>query len=252
MKNKAKILIAEDNAMNQRLIKHLMKNWAFNFDLVFNGVQAIEALKMQHYDLVLMDIQMPEMDGYSATAHIRSTLKSKIPIIAMTAHALAGEKEKCLKAGMDNYLSKPINEELLYQMIMQYSPAENNNYTNEDIPAVKKQATVIDLNVINKYSGGDMAFRKEMIKEFIDVVPSSINSLETAINQGNFSMIRNLAHDMKTTIHVMGLTGVIGHLLQQMVIYANSNSGLLNISQIFGEIKQVCSLAVQEAAVIAA
>ena len=98
MKTNTKILIAEDNVMNQRLIKHLMNNWNFKFDLVFNGTQALEALKKQNYDLILMDIQMPEMDGYTASAFIRSEFRSSIPIIAMTAHAMAGEKEKCLKA----------------------------------------------------------------------------------------------------------------------------------------------------------
>jgi signal transduction histidine kinase/CheY-like chemotaxis protein len=248
MKTDIKILIAEDNSMNQRLIKHLMNSWSFNYDLVFNGVQALEALKKQHYDLVLMDIQMPEMDGYTATSHIRNTLKSSIPIIAMTAHAMTGEREKCLSAGMDDYLSKPINEKMLYTLIQKYSNTGNTTaHTEQSSNAEVKMGKVIDLNIINKYSGGDMEFRKEMIKEFINIVPPSINSLETAINQGNYSRIKAIAHDMKTTIHVMGLTMLIGHILQQIEAYAYSNTGLSSINQLFTEVKDVCLTAVQEA-----
>ncbi len=252
MKAETKILIAEDNPMNQRLIKHLMKNWNFNFDLVFNGSQALEALKKQTYDLVLMDIQMPEMDGYTSTAHIRNELKSKIPIIAMTAHAMEGERDKCIKAGMNDYVSKPINEEMLFQMIQKYlistngsSTKELNNKVTEKIN--EKMGKVIDLNIVDRYSKGDAEFRRELMKEFIDTVPSAINSLETAIRQSNYSRIKEIAHDMKTTIHVMGLTGLIGHLLHQIESFAHSNSGLSSILVLFSDVKLICLQAVQEA-----
>jgi CheY-like chemotaxis protein/HPt (histidine-containing phosphotransfer) domain-containing protein len=250
MKTDTKILIAEDNAMNQRLIKHLMKNWNFNYDLVFNGAQALEALKKQSYDLVLMDIQMPEMDGYTATAQIRSKLRSDIPIIAMTAHAMAGEREKCLKAGMDDYLSKPIDEAMLFELIQKYSAkaaAKDAASAAVKTGTTDKEAKIIDLNVINKYAGGDQQFKKEMIQEFITAVPSSINSLESAIKLGNYDMIKHIAHDMKTTVHVMGLTILIGHLLMKIEEYAYSNAGLSFISQLFIDVKHICLQAVQEA-----
>ena len=120
-KSQIRILIAEDNSMNQRLIRHLLGSRGYNFDLVFNGVQAIESLKKRSYDMVLMDIQMPEMDGYSATREIREELKLNIPVIAMTAHAMSGEKEKCIKSGMNDYISKPIDEEILFDIIHKYS-----------------------------------------------------------------------------------------------------------------------------------
>jgi signal transduction histidine kinase/CheY-like chemotaxis protein len=129
-KSGIRILIAEDNSMNQRLIRHLLKSRGYNFDLVFNGVQAIESLKKQSYDMVLMDIQMPEMDGYSATRQIREELKSTIPVIAMTAHAMSGEREKCIKSGMNDYISKPINEEILFDIIQKYS-SPGSFYGNE-------------------------------------------------------------------------------------------------------------------------
>ena len=119
--NEVKVLIAEDNPMNQQLIKHLMKNWIIDHTIVNNGAEAVEALKNENFNIVLMDIQMPEMDGYTATTVIRKELKLQIPIIAMTAHAMMGEKEKCLQLGMNDYISKPLKETILYNIIAQYS-----------------------------------------------------------------------------------------------------------------------------------
>jgi signal transduction histidine kinase/ActR/RegA family two-component response regulator len=119
--NEIKVLIAEDNPMNQQLIKHLMKNWNIQHVIVNNGAEAVEALKKENYTVVLMDIQMPEMDGYTATEVIRKELRLQIPIIAMTAHAMMGEKEKCLQLGMNDYISKPLKETILYNIIAQYS-----------------------------------------------------------------------------------------------------------------------------------
>lgn len=119
--NDVKILIAEDNVMNQQLIKHLMKNWGMSFVLVNNGAEAVAKIKGEEFSVILMDIQMPEMDGYTATGIIRNELKSEIPIIAMTAHAMTGEKERCLQLGMNDYISKPLKETVLYNIIAQYS-----------------------------------------------------------------------------------------------------------------------------------
>ena len=98
-----------------------MKNWAINHTVVSNGLEAVEALRKENFSIILMDIQMPEMDGYTATAVIRAELQSQIPIIAMTAHAMMGEKEKCIQLGMNDYISKPLKETILYNIIAQYS-----------------------------------------------------------------------------------------------------------------------------------
>jgi CheY-like chemotaxis protein len=160
-KSKIRILIAEDNAMNQRLIKHLMQSRGYHFDLVFNGIQAIESLKKQTYDLVLMDIQMPEMDGYTATGQIRNELKLHIPVIAMTAHAMSGEREKCMRAGMNDYLSKPIDEEILFDLIQKYS--RPNLFDHKNILSGDKGGKVIELRV-NGNQTEDMRVINQEIK----------------------------------------------------------------------------------------
>jgi two-component system, sensor histidine kinase and response regulator len=121
---KVKILLAEDNIINQKLALRLLEKFGFQAEAVANGEEAVKALEIINYDIVLMDIQMPIMDGYRATQVIRSpeskVLNHNVKIIALTAHAMKGDREKCLEAGMDNYLSKPINPNELYSVIEQY------------------------------------------------------------------------------------------------------------------------------------
>jgi len=248
MKTEAKILIAEDNVMNQLLIKHLLRSRGYKFDLVINGAEAVETLKRQSYDLVLMDIQMPEMDGYSATEQIRQALRSNVPIIAMTAHAMSGNKEKCIKAGMSDFITKPLDEDALFDMIQRHIKQDltGGSDCQKAVDATNGN-TVIDLSIVDEYSHGNAEFKNEIIKEFVTTVPGSINSLENAIFEGNYQQIGRIAHDMKTTVHVMGLTTLIGDLLREIENFAKSNAGLALIRNIFSDIKQVCLRAVWEA-----
>ena len=116
-----RILIAEDNIVNQKLALRLMEKFGFRADAVTNGKEAVRSLEIIPYDLVLMDVQMPEMDGLTATKRIRDSSSNvynhKIPIIAMTAHAMMGDRERCLDAGMNDYISKPINPGALQRAI---------------------------------------------------------------------------------------------------------------------------------------
>lgn len=114
------ILMCEDNEMNQRLAKTVIANFGFHLDIANNGKEGIELLRQKSYDLILMDLQMPEMDGYQATKYIRNEMKSNIPIIAMTAHSLVGEQQKCFDIGMNGYVSKPYKQQDLLQKIQEF------------------------------------------------------------------------------------------------------------------------------------
>jgi osomolarity two-component system sensor histidine kinase NIK1 len=119
---KLSILLAEDNEINQKIIQYSLNNAGFNVDIAQNGQEAIDMYHKNNYDLVLMDVQMPVLDGYEATAHIREMEAtvlngSRIPIVALTANAMKGDREKCLDAGMDEYLSKPFTPDDLIGII---------------------------------------------------------------------------------------------------------------------------------------
>ena len=233
-----KILVAEDNQMNQKLIQHLLEQWKIDFEIVNNGIEAVETLrqKANDYNLVLMDIQMPEMDGYTTTEKIRYDLHLDIPIIAMTAHALAGEKEKCLGAGMDDYISKPLNEEQLYKLINKY--AQSSNLTSN--------GSVIDLEYLRSLSKGDSAFEKNMIKSFSIQMPKELNELKMAIDQKNYKKIGSIAHNMKSTVSYMGLKQLTP-LLQQIERESENEKGLTHINDNFILIDATCELAIREA-----
>jgi CheY-like chemotaxis protein len=115
-----KVLVAEDLALNQLLIKIILLDLGFEIDIAENGKDAIALLKQNKYDIILMDLQMPVMNGFEATAYIRHEMQSQIPIIALTADVTTVDIGKCLSVGMNDYISKPIDEELLYNKIVTY------------------------------------------------------------------------------------------------------------------------------------
>lgn len=120
LKEKIRILVVEDNLLNQKLAGFMLRSWGFKYDICSNGKLAIEKLRLNTYDLILMDIQMPEMNGYEATVYIRNEMKLGMPIIATTSHSSAEERERCLTAGMTDYLTKPVKEVELYNLVTNY------------------------------------------------------------------------------------------------------------------------------------
>jgi len=234
---KIRILVAEDNAMNQKLLQHLLAQWQIDFDMVQNGAAAVEVLEQRPrgYAMVLMDIQMPEMDGYTATEKIRHDLNLQLPIIAMTAHALAGEKEKCLGAGMDDYISKPINQEQLYKLINRYAQSSSLDDTS-----------VIDLEYLRILSKGDEVFEKNMIRSFSIQMPEELEKLKSSIIEKNYEQIGSIAHNMKSTLSYMGLNQLTP-LLQQIEQECEKQNGITRINDNFTLISATCQLAITEA-----
>jgi signal transduction histidine kinase/CheY-like chemotaxis protein len=236
-----KILVAEDNPMNRKLIKYLLEQWNIDFDIVTNGIEAVKSLQQKSvdYDLVLMDIQMPELDGYAATEKIRFELNLQIPIIAMTAHALAGEKEKCLGAGMDDYISKPLNEEQLYKLINKHARKENGNMASP----------FIDLAYLKSLSKGDEEFEKNMVRSFSQQVPEELNDLKMAIGQKDYVRVRAIAHTMKSTVSFLGLQK-LAPLLQQLEQDAENKRDFTEIQNKFELINTICQAAIREAGLL--
>jgi CheY-like chemotaxis protein len=145
-KNRSRILLAEDNAVNQTLAVRLLEKRGFVVSVARDGQEALAALQKEPFDLILMDIQMPEMDGFEATAAIRTKEKSTgghIPIIAMTAHALKGDQERCIAAGMDGYISKPIRTTELFTIIENAFGMDSESRSNRD-SAIGEDVTSLD------------------------------------------------------------------------------------------------------------
>ncbi len=244
------ILVAEDNEINQSLINHLFKSWNLAFDMVNNGKEAIHKLQLNpnKYGLILMDIQMPEMDGYTASYEVRHTLKSDIPIIAMTAHALAGEREKCLTYGMNEYISKPIREEQLHEMISRFAqvhkPAKRQSKQTDF--STRNFYQYINLEYMKEVSGGNIEYEKTVTQQFIEAIPEDLAAMEKAWQQNDIITLRQLAHDMKTTISVMGLNEVLQPHLDSIEL---ENLTQQRFQQQLAWIKSILNTAIDEAKV---
>jgi CheY-like chemotaxis protein len=126
-----KILVVEDNLLNQKIAAYLIRGYGFGCDVCANGKEAIQLLKKGKYDLVMMDIQMPEMDGYETTAHIRNDLQLNMPVIATTGTSSGSEKGKCIESGMTDYISKPLKSDELYKLLTTYLFPDKVVYTGK-------------------------------------------------------------------------------------------------------------------------
>lgn len=210
---KAHLLLAEDNEINQQVARELLEGYGYSVDIVFNGLEAVERLSSvaenNPYDLVLMDLQMPTMGGYEATEHIRkvSTLK-QLPIVAMTADAMEGVKEKCLQAGMSDFITKPINPGQLVQVLEKWIKAERVSRSSSSRP--KKSGTVkfpelkgIDVSDgINRLNGNADLYR-ELLFRFRDEHQNFIADLG-----GEESTILRKIHTLKGTSANLGMTAL--------------------------------------------
>ena len=208
-KRKLRILIAEDNIVNQKVAKQILDRLGYRADTVANGQEVLSALEKIPYDLILMDVQMPEMDGPETTAVIREKEKETgrhIPIIALTAHAMNGDREKYLGMRMDDYLSKPINpgalEEALIRWIRPGSakklepfPAQKGN--GDD--AFDKQGALVRAN-------GDEAFLEEILGIFLQDAPNQIEAMRKAWREGDTKELKQLAHSLKGAAMNVGAT----------------------------------------------
>jgi signal transduction histidine kinase/FixJ family two-component response regulator len=240
------ILVVEDNVMNQNLLKHLFNGWKFSFDIVNNGFEALEKLKVGKYNLVLMDIQMPGMDGYAATQEIRLKLKQDIAIIAMTAHAFPGEREKCLSYGMNEYIAKPINERELYRLILQFTGTGRDAQVSNNA-IIKKDSDAyhyINLQYLREISDGDKKYEKLVTSQFIEAIPLDLAALESAFRNMDLTLLRQTVHNMKTNVSVMGLTEKLQSHLDELEYESLDEA---HVEQIILSIKTICMNALPEA-----
>ena len=237
------LLVVDDNVMNQTFMKQLLSDWNMSFTIASNGLEAIDLLQHKHFDIVLMDIQMPQMDGYTATQYIRETLGLKIPIIAMTARAMKGEKEECLKHGMDGYISKPINDTELFEIISGYMVAAT---TKKESVATTDESkyTYIDLTYIKEISNGSISYEKVVTRQFIDTIPNAMNDMITAFSNNDFKEINRIAHHMQTSMAIMGLAVKYTGLLE-ILEFAGPDKN--DLSDVIEKLGIICEKAVTEA-----
>lgn len=211
---KIKILAFEDNSLNVQLLKHLITEFGFEIEIAENGILGIEKLQSKKYDLIIMDLDMPIMDGYLSTKIIRNELKLITPIIAMTAHTIVGEKEKCFSIGMNDFIAKPINKDELFEKICNLTSHNfiipSSNITQSILPKSEK----LSLSYLKSLSNGSEEFEREMIEVFLKIVPDKILELKKSVDDLNIKSIKSIVHSLKGSIAIIGIPSVSDLLLK--------------------------------------
>ncbi|MDW7733611.1 MAG: response regulator, partial [Methanolobus sp.] len=203
--NDLRILLAEDNLVNQEVAKSMLQKLGLNVDIASDGSEALKALEKTPYDLVFMDVQMPEMDGFEATRHIRSpesaVLNHEIPIIAMTARAMKEDKEQCLQAGMDDYISKPFSLRSLIGVLNKWSAAVQEVDHSDVIPPEEIKAPadplIFDRESFMERVDDDMDTARRIITIFLKDIPEQLNKLKEVADRKELNDINEYAHKIK-------------------------------------------------------
>lgn len=215
-----KILVVEDVELNQYLARHIMESWGFEVEIAENGQEALKALDRKSFDLILMDIQMPVMDGIEATRQIRSNpdpSRSTIPIIALTANTFKEDIDRYFEIGMNDCLAKPFDEPRLYKIVskclMSTSAASE---VQENVPVSNSHTpqNLYDLAMVEAISGGDKDFVRRMVILFLETMPTSLMDLEKACFSKDWEQTGKLAHKLKSTIDSMGIESLKSDIRQ--------------------------------------
>ncbi len=195
-----RVLVVDDNAVNQRLASILLEGRGHGVVLAGNGREALARLSADRFDVVLMDVQMPEMDGFEATAAIRaqeSKTGDRVPIVGVTAHAIKGDRERCLAAGMDGYVSKPIRPETLFEAIDAVLKGRKGRAQSDSEPEVDTEAQVLRDRELLALVGGDSDIVSELARLFLEDGPRRLEDIKAALAAGDHQAVRNAAHTLK-------------------------------------------------------
>jgi len=210
-----RILLAEDNRVNQVVATKTLERMGHSVVVANNGGEALSILATEPFDLVLMDVQMPEMDGLAATRKVREHEKqtcSHVPIIAMTAHAMTGDRERCLDAGMDGYVSKPIDGKKLEQEIASVIISGTSGVADAMKPE-QEVATAVNVIVWDAVAtlerlGGDEALFYEVVRIFLEDIPGHLAGLRRAIREGDLEAIERIGHSLKGEMAYLGVSSL--------------------------------------------
>lgn len=236
-----KVLVVEDIALNQLLMKTLLDDFGFERDIAENGKIAIEKLQAKEYDVILMDLQMPEMNGFEATEYIRNTLHLKIPIIALTADVTTVDLQKCEAVGMNDYIAKPVDERLLYSKIMGLVkkpviidlPAEN-------VSDIVKKIKCIDLDYLTHRTKSNPALMMEMISLYLEQTPPLISTMKQSLQDQDWTSLYAAVHKMIPSFSIMGISTDFENMAKKVQEYASTQKQTEEINGMVLQLENIC------------
>lgn len=242
-----KVLVAEDIPLNQLLMKTILDDFGFEREIAENGRITIEILERGHYDVVLMDLQMPEMNGFEATEYIRNVLKLDIPIIALTADVTTADLAKCKAVGMNDYISKPVDERALYSKILsivKQNTADKEDSSVEEEYQLKSKCTNLDyLNIRTK---SNPALMMEMISLYLEQTPPLIVAMKQGMKDKNWSVLYASVHKMIPSFAIMGINQDFENIAKKVQDFAGTQQKSDGILEMVLQLESVCLHACEE------
>jgi CheY-like chemotaxis protein len=241
------VLVVEDIPLNQLLMRTLLDDFGFQSDFASNGKIALQKLHDKHFDIVLMDLQMPEMNGFEATEYIRKTMNSKIPIVALTADVTTVDLEKCKRVGMNDYLSKPIDELLLYSKIVKLvkKPLLEKHIEQKDEVKTKKYS-YINLSRLHNLTKSKPKLMLELISAYLEQTPGLIKIMNESLKQKEWPALQAVAHKMIPSFSIVGVDIKYEDMTKKIQEYASLEKHLDELPDLVSQVKIVCTQACKE------
>ncbi len=242
-----KVLVVEDIALNQLLMKTLLDDFGFERDIVANGKLAIEKLLTESYDVILMDLQMPEMNGFEATIYIRNVMNSTVPIIALTADVTTVDVAKCKAVGMNDYIAKPIDERVLYAKIVglvKKIRADDEQKIKKDFQ--KERSKCIDLGYLSQRTKANTALMMEMISLYLEQTPPLINVMKESLSSKDWKTLQAAVHKMIPSFSIMGIHTDFENIAKKIHEYASTQQETDDIHDLVLQLENICTQACKE------
>jgi PAS domain S-box-containing protein len=244
-----KVLVVEDIPLNQLLMKTLLDDFGFERDIAANGKIAIEKLKSKSFDIILMDLQMPEMNGFEATGYIRNEMNSKIPIIALTADVTTVDLAKCKAVGMNDYIAKPVDERLLYSKIVGLvkKPSVIKNIAHEENGTLEnKKLKYTDLDYLIQRTKSNPALMMEMISLYLEQTPPLINAMKQSFQDKDWHSLHAAVHKMIPSFSIMGISADFENMAKKVQEFASTQQQSDGILDLILQLEIVCAQACSE------
>jgi len=248
-----KILVVEDVKLNQLLMRTLLDDFGFEHEIAGNGKIAIEKLQNKSYDIILMDLHMPEMNGFEATEFIRKKLNSQIPIIALTADVTTADLKKCTDVGMNDYISKPLDEKLLYSKIIDLlkKPSRKKDAMNikkEETQTIRPHSNpkCVDLTYLNNRTKSNPVLLTEMIELYLKQTPPLVSAMRLSLYNKDWNSLYSVVHKMIPSFPLMGIQQDSENTAKKIQEYARTQQHLDEIQELALHIEIVCNQACEE------
>jgi PAS domain S-box-containing protein len=239
-----KVLVAEDISLNQLLMRTLLDDFGFECDIAANGKIAIEMLQAKSYDIILMDLQMPEMNGFEATEYIRFTMNSSIPIIALTADVTTVDLAKCKSVGMNDYIAKPVDDRLLYSKIASFVkknmlPNEHSEKLNEKCAGSK----CINMDYLRLHTKSNPALMMDLLSLYLEQTPDLIRTMKQSLHTKDWDLLYKTAHKIIPSFSIVGIDIEFENMAKQIQEFAGTRKEAHKIHDLIMQLENVCNKA---------